>query len=150
MPISDMDLKEAWKLFNLKVWSYAAVTQAFLPFLTAAKGMAVNLTSLTAMGAHPLFWFLQLVNGRGRYVVGHEFAPFDIQVVKLKTSTVKSRITEKEALRKLPQCSPYEPAKVEIEKHVQGAEAVNSAFERGSWAEKVVQDLLKKKPPAKF
>lgn len=48
MPVSDVSIAEAKKLFDLNVWSYIAVTQAFLPLLLKSKGMIVNQTSATS------------------------------------------------------------------------------------------------------
>jgi 1-acylglycerone phosphate reductase len=58
MPISDLNINEARKLFDLNVWSYVAMTQTFLPLLIAVKRTAINQTSLTAMGPIPfLGWY---------------------------------------------------------------------------------------------
>ena len=48
MPVSDLSIPEAKKLFDLNVWSYLAVTQAFLPLLLKSKGMIVNQTSIVS------------------------------------------------------------------------------------------------------
>jgi len=53
MPISDLSLFEARKIFEINVWSQLAVTQAFLPLLLEAKGMIVNQTSVVATTAIP-------------------------------------------------------------------------------------------------
>jgi len=42
MPVSDLSIPEAKRLFDLNVWSHIAVTQAFLPLLLKSKGMIVN------------------------------------------------------------------------------------------------------------
>ncbi|KAK9342489.1 hypothetical protein V1522DRAFT_425026 [Lipomyces starkeyi] len=48
MPVSDLSIAESKKLFDLNVWSYLAVTQAFLPLLLKSKGMIVNHTSVVS------------------------------------------------------------------------------------------------------
>jgi NADP-dependent 3-hydroxy acid dehydrogenase YdfG len=45
MPFSDLSIAKAKELFEINVWSYLAVTQAFLPLLLKSKGMIVNQTS---------------------------------------------------------------------------------------------------------
>jgi hypothetical protein len=57
---------------------------------------------------------------------------------------------EKAAVWKLSKGSLYEPARVEVEKHMQGAEAAESGAETGPWAENMLRDLLKKKTQAKI
>jgi 1-acylglycerone phosphate reductase len=53
MPISDLSLPEAKKIFDVNVWSQLAVTQAFLPLLLESKGMIVNQTSVVSATAVP-------------------------------------------------------------------------------------------------
>jgi 1-acylglycerone phosphate reductase len=154
MPISDIDLNEARKQFDLNVWAYIAVVQAFLPLLIAAKGAVIaNNTSLASVVPVP---FLGPYSASKAAVamlsdmMRLEFTPFDIQVVDLKTGTVKSNTTDKLAVWKLPKGSLYEPAKVEVEKTMHGAETAASGVDTAPWAERVVRDLLKKKVPARI
>jgi 1-acylglycerone phosphate reductase len=53
MPISDLSLPEAKKIFDVNVWSQLAVTQALLPLLLKSKGMIVNQTSVVSTTAVP-------------------------------------------------------------------------------------------------
>ena len=53
MPISDLSLPEAKKIFDVNVWSQLAVTQALLPLLLKSKGMIVNQTSIVSTTAVP-------------------------------------------------------------------------------------------------
>jgi 1-acylglycerone phosphate reductase len=53
MPISDLSLPEAKKIFDVNVWSQLAVTQAFLPLLLKSKGIIVNQTSVVSTTAVP-------------------------------------------------------------------------------------------------
>jgi 1-acylglycerone phosphate reductase len=53
MPISDLSLLEAKKIFDINVWSQLAVTQALLPLLLKSKGMIVNQTSVVSTTAIP-------------------------------------------------------------------------------------------------
>ncbi len=46
MPLSDVSIPDVKKIFDLNVWSYIALTQAFLPLiLKSPKGMIINHTS---------------------------------------------------------------------------------------------------------
>jgi hypothetical protein len=42
MPVPDNSIPEGEKLFDINVWSYIAMTQAFPPLLLKSKGIAVN------------------------------------------------------------------------------------------------------------
>jgi 1-acylglycerone phosphate reductase len=53
MPISDLSLPEAKKIFDVNVWSQLAVTQAFLPLLLKSKGIIANQTSVVSTTAVP-------------------------------------------------------------------------------------------------
>ncbi|KAI9734420.1 MAG: hypothetical protein M1818_006808 [Claussenomyces sp. TS43310] len=53
MFLSDLSIPKAKKLFDLNVWSYLAVTQAFLPLLLESKGMIVNHTSVASVVTVP-------------------------------------------------------------------------------------------------
>jgi 1-acylglycerone phosphate reductase len=54
MPIVDMSIPEAKKLFDCNVWGHLALTQAFMPRLLASKkAMVVNHTSVGVHAALP-------------------------------------------------------------------------------------------------
>jgi short-subunit dehydrogenase len=53
MPISDLSIPEAKKIFDVNVWSQLSITQAFLPLLLKSKGMIVNQTSVVSTMAVP-------------------------------------------------------------------------------------------------
>jgi len=117
MPVSDISIPEAKKLFDLNVWSYLAVTQAFLPLLLKSKGMIINQTSIASVTAIPfqsaydaskaamtMFSNLQRL----------ELQIFGITVVELKTGVIRSNLikNQKETMTaSLPKDSIYGPAK---------------------------------------
>ena len=47
MPTLDAPIGEAKRIFDTNLWGVLAVTQAFAPFLIAAKGSIVNLSSIS-------------------------------------------------------------------------------------------------------
>lgn len=54
MPVVDVSIPEAKKLFDLNVWSHIAMTQAFLPLLLKSPdGMIVNQRSVAAVTTLP-------------------------------------------------------------------------------------------------
>lgn len=48
MPTLDVDIDEGKRLFDTNFWGALAVTQAFAPFLIAAKGTIVNICSISS------------------------------------------------------------------------------------------------------
>lgn len=153
MPFSDISISEAKKLFDLNVWSYLAVTQAFLPLLLKSKGMVVNQTSCASAVTLP---FQSAYNASKAAMAMFsdsqrlELAPFGVTVVDLKTGVVKSNFQKnhREATQaSLPKGSIYEPAKEAIERVMRGDEFEKSGSSAQQWARLVVQDLLRKRPP---
>jgi short-subunit dehydrogenase len=95
MPVSDMSLKEAKDLFDLNLWSYLAVTQAFLPLLLKSKGTIVNHTSAASVCTIP---FQSAYNASKAAMAAFsdsqrlELEPFGVRVVDLKTGVVSSNL----------------------------------------------------------
>lgn len=153
IPVSDISIPEAKKLFDLNVWSYLAVTQAFLPLLLKSKGIIVNQTSIAGLVTLP---FQSVYNASKAAMAMFsdsqrlELAPFGITVVDLKTGVVQSNFQQNQKggmEAALPKGSIYEPAKEAVEKTMRGEHLVKSGVPAQQWAESVVQDLLRKKPP---
>jgi 1-acylglycerone phosphate reductase len=53
MPLLDVDIKAAKKLYDVNVWGLLATTQAFVPLLITAKGTIVNIGSTAGTLALP-------------------------------------------------------------------------------------------------
>ncbi|KAN0114423.1 NAD(P)-binding protein [Hyaloscypha variabilis] len=154
MPISDLSLSEAKKTFNVNVWSQLAVTQAFLPLLLKSKGMIVNQTSVVSTTAIP---FQSAYNASKSAMAMFsdsmrlELEPFGITVVDLKTGAVSTNLikTQKVATQiTLPKGSIYEPAREAVESAMRNDKMADVGMPAQQWAGQVVQDLLKKSPPA--
>jgi 1-acylglycerone phosphate reductase len=152
MPMSDLSISEAKKLFDLNVWSYLAVTQAFLPLLLKSKGIIVNQTSAAGVAPVP---FQSTYNASKAAVSMFsdtqrlELQPLGIRVVDLKTGGVKSNFFAKDSVAtqvSLPKGSIYEPAKETVEKTMRG-ERWDDHEDAQLWAGQVVKDLLRKQPP---
>jgi 1-acylglycerone phosphate reductase len=150
MPIADLNLSEAKGLFELNVWSYLAVTQAFLPLLLKSKGMVVNQTSVGSCMTVP---FQATYNASKAAMAAFsdslrlELQLFGITVIDLKTGGVQSNIIENRPPISLPETSIYAPARVPLEKFFAGHEFKKIAMPTDKWAESVVGDLLKTSPP---
>ncbi|KAI1097467.1 hypothetical protein F4804DRAFT_327536 [Jackrogersella minutella] len=154
MPVVDIDIKEAKKLFDVNVWSHIAVTQAFLPLLLKSPdGMIVNHTSAAANAPLP---FQASYNASKAALsmfsdnLRLEMQPFGIRVVELKSGVLQSKLLrnmQEQRGASLPKGSIYEPAREVLDKVVdkKGVEDKGSPTE--PWAEEVVRDLLGRNPP---
>jgi 1-acylglycerone phosphate reductase len=135
MPLMDISLPAAQSLFSLNVWSYIAVSQAFLPLLFSStahvgghKPMIVNHTSVVSIipNAHAgVYHASKAVNTMLTDTLRLEMKPFGIRVVEIKTGGVRSNFFENlkadvNAAPKLPEGSTYTPAKEEIERCMRG------------------------------
>lgn len=150
MPFSDLSIAEGKKIFDLNVWSYLAVTQAFLPLLLKSKGTIVNHTSVASAMTLP---FQSVYNASKAAIAKFsdtqrlELAPFGITVLDLKTGVVSSTIYPKAMDNKLPKGSIYEIARQDIEKVLRAEEMAGSKMPADQWARGVAQDVLRKTPP---
>lgn len=154
MPMSDISIPEAKKLFDLNVWSYLAVTQAFLPLLLESKGMIVHHTSVGSVFSMP-FQATYNASKAAMAIFADtqrlELAPFGVRVVEMKTGGVLSNFLEnkhseaKPAI--LPEGSIYQPAREELEQVLRGEEFKAQMQPAKQWAHDVAKDLLRRKPP---
>ena len=151
MPISDFSISEAKKSFDLNVWSYIAVTQAFLPLILKSKGMIVNHTSSASVLALPFqaaYNASKAATATFSDTLRLELGPFDVKVVEVKTSSLVTNFTKNNegGTPRLPKGSIYEPAKDTVEMVMSGKTYFEGAGQPEEWAEKVVQTLLRKNP----
>lgn len=154
MPVTDADISEAKKLFDINVWGQIATTQAFLPLLMKSKNaMIVNHTSI---GAGMILPFQAVYNASKAAMATFsqtlrlELQPFNIAVVELKTGGVKTNIVKNTRTRgpTLPKESIYAPAREAAERILTGEWAegqLNMTPER--WAKAATADLLRQPPP---
>lgn len=154
MPVSDLSIPDAKKLFDLNVWSCLAVTQAFLPLLLKSKGMIVNHTSVASLCTVP---FQSAYNASKAAMAIFsdtqrlELKPFGIRVVDLKTGFVQSNFQKNQRKDEggfLPAGSIYEKAKGVVERATRGEMFENSGMPSQKWASLVVTDLLRSQPPS--
>ena len=153
MPIVDVSIADAKKTFDLNVWSYIAVTQAFMPLLLASKGMVVNQTSVGGCTTIP---FQAVYNASKAALVMFsdtlrlELQPFGITVVDLRTAVVKTNLIRnmrEEKKPTLPKGSIYEPARETVEKALRQEQFDEAGMPAQKWARLIVKDLLVKGKP---
>lgn len=157
MPVSDVALPDARKLFDLNLWSYVSTIQAFMPLLLRASAkdgsaMIVNQTSVASVTGVPFAGVYSASKAALALLtesLRHEMAPFGVKVVDLKTGTVKSRIQDNMEARTevaLPPNSIYNIARESVEKVLHGGSLAEGALGTDVWAKAVVGDLVKPKP----
>ncbi|UKZ78444.1 hypothetical protein TrVFT333_006184 [Trichoderma virens FT-333] len=154
MPVMDLDIAQTRQLFDLNVFSLITVTRAFFPLLvkSSSGGLVVNNTSCMAL-PHASMPFSGAYNASKAAaanfseVLRVELAPFGIKVTNLVTGSVKSTFHANAPHVSLPPTSIYNVAKEAVEKWMSGAEATATGADPIEWAEGVVKDLSKTKPP---
>lgn len=153
MPVSDLSILESKKLFDLNVWSYLAVTQAFLPLLLKSSGIIVNQTSVVSSTAVP---FQSAYNASKAAMAMFsdsqrlELQPFGITVVDLKTGAVTTNLIKNQKVLtpiSLPDNSIYAPAREAVESAMRNDKMGDSGTPAKDWAGQVVPELLRKNPP---
>ncbi|KXT03480.1 hypothetical protein AC578_1549 [Pseudocercospora eumusae] len=157
MPFMHLDLQKARELFDINVWSYLAVTQAFLPLLLNGKSIAgkqsllVNNTSISSVlrtPFHGAYSASKAAMAMFSEIQRIELQPLGIRVIDLKTGSLESNFGPNRTNEiDLPADSPYQPIKDEVINVISGAATEAYAEDQDSWAENVVEDLLKKDPP---
>lgn len=166
MPIADVSLDEARKLFDVNVWSHIAVVQAFLPLLLkssalssenahAPQAMIVNHTSVGSVSALP---FQGVYNSSKAafamlsQTMRLELAPFGISVVELKTAGVRTNLISNNnfnnVAERLPKGSIYEPAREVVEKAMSQDDLREIGITPEQWAAEVSALLLGNNPPS--
>ena len=150
MPFSDIDISKAKELFDLNVWSYLEVTQAFLPLLIASRGMVVNQTSVLSvlnLPFHSAYTASKAAMAMFSNAQRLELEPFGVKVIELKTSWTKSNTIQgakkQEEVELLPKGSMYNVAKEAMEACLEGKDISKGAMETSAYGEVVVGELLK-------
>ena len=165
MPVSDISISEAKSLFDLNVWSYIAVTQAFLPLLINAgkpkpkptpsnphpsPSLILNNTSISSVESTPHNSAYHASKAAAAMFSTHmriELEPFNIHVIDLKTGCVHSKFhaNHQEGDASLPSGSIYasDPKVKEMTES-----AMRNAFpdreDPAVWAKNVVSDIVSK------
>ncbi|KAF2169142.1 hypothetical protein M409DRAFT_52428 [Zasmidium cellare ATCC 36951] len=151
-PLMDVDISQAKKQFDVNVWGVLAVTQAFFPLLRAAKGTIVNQASISGVEgfSRP---FMGIYSSSKAAVMNMsavmrvELAPFDIHVVTLVTSAVKTEFYANRTGGGILETSAYFPIKEELEGMMGRSLADGRGHERERVAESTVEELLRTPPP---
>ncbi|KAJ8066463.1 hypothetical protein OCU04_005523 [Sclerotinia nivalis] len=146
MPALDTDIEEAKKIFDVNFWGVIAITQAFVPFVIAAKGTIVNICSISGYlnapwmsiyGASKAALMLQSETMR------LELAPFKVKVLAVVSGVVDTNIMSHGDNWKLPPGSLYSKVSKTIETRATGADVkASEKMDAAKFANKVVADVL--------
>ncbi|KAK6076370.1 short-chain dehydrogenase [Seiridium cupressi] len=165
IPIADVSLDAAKKLFDLNVWSQITVTQAFLPLLlqpassssggSANKAMTVNHSSVTPVMPAPFNGVCNASKGALVMFTGTmrlELSTFGISVVEVKTGMVRSRIIHNNTFKAggglLPEGWIYGPAREAVEEAMGQESLGEMGISAEQWAIEVSILLLGGNPPS--
>ena len=141
MPVSDISLPEAKHLFDLNVWSYITVTQAFLPLLINAAKLS---PSPSLIPHNSVYHASKAAAAMFSTHMRIELQPFNVHVIDLKTGCVHSHFhaNHQEGNASLPSESIYasdEKVKASTEAAMRGAFPDREDPE--VWARNVVSDI---------
>lgn len=144
MPMADQDIDQARGMFNVNVFGLLAVTQAFLPLLTAAGGDAVvaNVSSIS-VPAEPVFQGIYAASKAAVFtmtgVMRKEFAPLGVRVVTIMSGAVDTNFMENS-----PWKVPRESLYFVLADGIEGKKSTggNGAMPPDQYAKRVVNDLL--------
>lgn len=156
MPVTDIDIEEGKKLFDLNVWAQIAITQAFMPkLMESPKAMIVNHSSSAAHLTVPFggaYNASKAAFSMFTDTLRLELQPFDITVVDLNSALIQTNIFYNlkgiDTPDILPADSIYGAAR-DLMNKILRQEHFNdgTAMPADVWAKAIVQDLSKANPP---
>ncbi|KAF7924498.1 hypothetical protein BELL_0041g00370 [Botrytis elliptica] len=149
MPLLDSEVSVAQKMFDINVFALVAATQAFSPLLISSKGTVINIGSIA--GVSPGYWqgyynaskaAVNLITDQLRL----ELEPLGVKAILVMTGVVKTNFFDNQPSVKLPDNSPYAPARDIVESAAAGHAVLSNAVDVDVYANKVVKNALKKHP----
>lgn len=112
LPATDIDMDGVRATFETNVFGVMAMCQAFIPLLIAARGLVLQISSISAVAADLYASVYSATKGAlNSYSrsLRLELRPFNVRVMVAVTGTVKSQIATKIAQQQLPADSLYQP-----------------------------------------
>ncbi|KAF7845773.1 hypothetical protein BT93_L0691 [Corymbia citriodora subsp. variegata] len=151
-PLLDVDIEKAKKQYDVNVWGMLAVTQAFFPLVRAARGTVVNQASMSGVQGfnRP---FLGIYSSSKSAVISIsntmriELAPFDIKVVTLITTSVKTEFFNHKTGGFILNDSVYAPIKEKADKIMQSSDYAKSGPDRYEIAQDTIDELMRDATP---
>ncbi|KAI0156586.1 NAD(P)-binding protein [Xylariaceae sp. FL1272] len=147
-PALDISLPDVRSTFETNVFAIMAMVQAFIDLLIAAKGLIVNISSLSSVTPYlfgSVYCATKAAVSAYSRTLRFELAPFDVRVMVSMTGTVKSNTTS-QANKTLPENSLYQKVKHIFEWRVAFSQNSNT-MDTTTFAKKLVSDSLRPERP---
>ncbi|KAM0328870.1 hypothetical protein ACHAQA_005286 [Verticillium albo-atrum] len=143
IPATDIDMDEVRATFETNVFSVMAMVQAFVPLLIAARGLIVNISSLSSISPYVFASVYSsskgAINSYSR-TLRQELRPFGVRVLVSLTGTVST--TNPKAHRELPDGSLYSRMKEFFAARQQWSQN-NSTMNNTAFAKQLVTEALR-------
>ncbi|KAI1740989.1 hypothetical protein F4680DRAFT_77362 [Xylaria scruposa] len=147
-PALDISLPDVRATFETNVFSIMAMVQAFIDQLIAAKGLIINISSLSSITPY-LFGSVYCASKAAVCAYSRtlrlELAPFGVRVMVSMTGTVKSN-TASQGHRILPENSFYQKVKHIFEWRLVFSQN-SDTMDTETFAKKLVADSLRSESP---
>ncbi len=147
VPATDLDMDDVRATFEANVFGVMAMCQAFVSLLIEARGLIVNIASLSAVT--PYVFGAGYCASKGAVVsysrcLRQELRPFGIRVTVVMAGTVRSNIASK--VLPLVPGSLYEPV-ADLYERRQVFSQTNQTMETADFARRVVGNALRPEVP---
>lgn len=144
MPAADLEMDDIQALFAANVFGVMAMCRAFIPQLIRARGLILNISSISSTVADLYCSAYSATKGAlNSYsrTLRLELRPFNVRVMVAVTGTVKSKIASR-INTKLPEDSIYKPVEdFYIKRHTFSQDTVPMDTDR--YATKIVEQASK-------
>ncbi|EJT70131.1 hypothetical protein GGTG_12304 [Gaeumannomyces tritici R3-111a-1] len=148
IPATDIDLPDVRQTFETNVFSVMAMVQAFAPLLIAARGLIVNIASLSSVT--PYVFGAVYCATKGAVVaysrtLRQELRPFGVRVMIVMAGTVRSNAAAQK-MRSLPADSIYQRIRDVFEWRLNYSQN-NNTEDTPTFARKLVRSSLRPEFP---
>lgn len=149
VPATDLDLDDVRATFEANVFGVMAMVKAFARLLIAARGLVINLSSVSSIAPYPFGSAYcatkGAVNSYSR-TLRQELRPFGVRVMVALPGTVNTNITV-QADRQLPPDSLYAPIEDVYRWRLTFSKRSPGSIPPASYAAKLAGDALKPEAP---
>lgn len=140
----ETNLNSARSMFEVNVFGVAAVCQTFASLITTARGIIVNICSISAHVHTPWMGFYGASRAAAEVMsetMRLEMAPLGVRVISLVTGAVTSNIMTNGTISELSDTSPFKSAEKEIVALARGKNG-HARMPAETFAIKVVDDVF--------
>lgn len=149
VPATDLDMDDVRATFEANVFGVMAMVKAFARLLIPAKGLIINLSSISSISPYPFGSAYcatkGAINSYSR-TLRQELRPFGVRVMVALPGTVNTNITV-QADRQLPSDSLYTPIEDVYKWRLTFSKRNPGSIPPASYASKLVGDALKPEAP---